>query len=1241
MHKTHNPMSRRKASVIFVLAVVWLGLVAGQGGEPAIPHGTGDWPVNGLGNIRARLSVAQKAEAVWAHVPWRRRDAQPEAKDTILVDATTGLRVANVIRVNLARGAGDLLFQPPTAPGEYYLYYLPFRTAGEWYFPSTLYLAPTNTADPDWSKACAAAVECIRQGRPAEVPEARVLEIQSINDFHRFDPMETTSTPEELQAFLGRHGRQPFLLFPEDRAHPIRMASEPPLRWVETGPGRPYSGAARRGEFHSFQVGLYAVGASLEEVTAAWTSLAGEGGAQIPAAAMRCFNLAGTNWLGRPIRKTVNVPRGKIQALWFGIDVPAEAPAQIYQGALTIAAKGIAPQTVGLRLTVSPERMADAGDGDPQRQSRLRWLDSTIGLDDEVFPPYTPVAVRERTVSVLGRRLRFNGQGLPESIVSTFSRNVDAVDAPERELLAAPMELILDTASGPLEQRGSGFRIRQPGGGVVAWEAESTAGPLRVECRARLECDGYVNYQLAVRAGEAARLTDIRLVIPLRREPAVYMMGLGRKGGYRPASWRWQWDAARANNQLWIGDINAGLSCKLKHVEDRWDLANLKESGPYRDWSRDGLGGCHVDEEGDRVVIRAYAGPRQLAAGEVLHFNFGLLITPVKMLDRDHWGWRYFHREKASPIAGIAGTGPSIINLHQGDPLNPFINYPFLATDRLAAYTREAHARQMKVKLYYTIRELSDFTAEFWALRSLGSEVFLDGPGFHLADHFQPGQPGQALPKTGDSWLCEHVVDGYTPAWHTPLGNGRIDAAIATTGLSRWHNYYLEGLSWLIRNVGIDGLYLDGVGYDREIMKRVRKVMQRSRAGCLIDFHSGNNYHPAYGLNNCANQYLELFPYVDSLWFGEGFDYNEPPDYWLVEMAGIPYGLFGEMLQGGGNPWRGMLFGMSSRLGWGGDPRSLWKLWDEFGIGEARMRGFWDPQCPAQTGRADVPATAYVKRGQTLVSIASWATNAVRIRLALDAAALGLDPARLGLYAPAVRGFQPEARFRAGGEIPVAPGRGWLLLVDEQSHPVAGNSNALPGLSAGGPLLLEENFAGGKWPPGWGIFASQRDGTRLAPTQGELTIQAAANSAAYAEHALAPGTALVACTLEMRTDQGASWGPGVALVWPGGKTLRINQRVEGRFGVDDGRRQFLEGWADAGGRCQLMVGLDAKEIVLGAQPEGGSWQEIARLPRGEFPGEPVGVRVGKMSPGGANEDFSTPGPAGVCAIRQLQVKGRR
>ena len=74
-----------------------------------------------------------------------------------------------------------------------------------------------------------------------------------------------------------------------------------------------------------------------------------------------------------------------------------------------------------------------------------------------------------------------------------------------------------------------------------------------------------------------------------------------------------------------------------------------------------------------------------------------------------------------------------------------------------------------------------------------------------------------------------------------------------------------------------------------------------------------------------------MLPFVDSLWFGESFRYNTPPDYWLTELSGLPYGLFSDMLGGdchsdthcqassGPNPHRGMIFGMTSRFdepGW-------------------------------------------------------------------------------------------------------------------------------------------------------------------------------------------------------------------------------------------------------------------------------------------------------------------------------------
>jgi hypothetical protein len=107
-------------------------------------------------------------------------------------------------------------------------------------------------------------------------------------------------------------------------------------------------------------------------------------------------------------------------------------------------------------------------------------------------------------------------------------------------------------------------------------------------------------------------------------------------------------------------------------------------------------------------------------------------------------------------------------------------------------------------------------------------------------------------------------------------------------------------------------------------------------------------------------------------------------------------------------------------------------VWDDFGIQQAKMIGFWDAHCPAQTGRKDVLATAYVKNGRALIAVASWATNEVAVHLQIDGAAMGFDPSKMNLYAPAIQGFQPETQFKPGEEIPVQPGKGWLLLTGPQ-----------------------------------------------------------------------------------------------------------------------------------------------------------------------------------------------------------------
>jgi hypothetical protein len=329
----------------------------------------------------------------------------------------------------------------------------------------------------------------------------------------------------------------------------------------------------------------------------------------------------------------------------------------------------------------------------------------------------------------------------------------------------------------------------------------------------------------------------------------------------------------------------------------------------------------------------------------------------------------------------------------------------------MKAYVDEAHAKGLEVKIYNTVRELSNHAWELFALRSLGHEVFSPGAG------------------GGFSWLQEHLGDDYIAAWFVPPLK---DAAIVNSGMSRWHNYYVEGMRWLVENVGIDGVYLDDVAFDRTTMKRIKRVLTAGGHPGIIDLHSANQFNPRDGFVNSGLLYLEHFPYLDRLWFGEYFDYqNNGPDFFLTEVSGIPFGLMGEMLQDGGNPWRGMVYGMTNRMPWSdnADPRPLWKAWDEFGMQGTRMIGYWVEASPVKTGRADVLATVYRRDGAALLALASWAGGDTDVSLSVDWRALGIDPAAATITAPEIAGFQPARRFAPGEPIPVPQGRGWLLVL--------------------------------------------------------------------------------------------------------------------------------------------------------------------------------------------------------------------
>ncbi len=847
--------------------------------------------------------------------------------------------------------------------------------------------------------------------------------------FDAITPMETPMTAGQKRALLARFAGKPYIVLAADRTQTIRRDDILPLPWADWSPGDGFAGQAAKGEWYPFQLAVYAARRAVEHVSLTFSSLVGPGRREIPASAMRCINLGGIDWARRAFTKDVSVPRGKVQALWIGVDVPRSLAAGEYRGTVTVGARGLPAAKVPVALTVVGPAVTDGGVGDMDRLARLRWLDSTLAGGDALTRPYTPLRVRGEVISCLGREVALGWEGLPAGIVSYFTGSVTGIEGRGRDILQHSVRLAVMKGDRRLQWQGDLIRFTHKRAGAVTWEGTCWTPGLRQKLQGRMEFDGTLQYRITLRATSEVTVDDIVLQLPFDTDVAKYLMGLGQKGGRRPASLQWRWDREKHQDSVWIGDVNAGLRCKLYgddyvrpviNAHYRYGKLNLPAC-----WHNGGRGGIRLTEEGSTTTLHTFSGRRKLKAGEEVTFCFDLQITPTRPIEpAERWRQRYFHAFK--PVAEVQASGANIINLHHANDLNPFINYPLFPqpVERLKEYVQQAHEAGLKVKIYYTMRELTNHLPELWALRSLGSEVLLDGDGlgFWVKD-------ASAM----EAWCATHLRTGYRPAWRHVFTDGeysgQTDASLLTASRSRWCNFYLEGLDWLCRRVKIDGLYIDDVCYDRTVMQRVRRILDRRRPGALIDMHSWNHVHGAAGFINSALLYMELMPYLDSLWYGEAFDYNEGPDYWLIEMAGIPYGRMGEMLQNNGNPWRGMLYGMSQRLPWSGDPRSLWRLWDEFDIEAAEMIGYWDDACPVRTDHEEVLATVYRRKERTLVCLASWAAGPVAVDLAIDWAALGINPDRATLTAPAIAGLQEEARFKPSQDLTVEPGKGWMLIV--------------------------------------------------------------------------------------------------------------------------------------------------------------------------------------------------------------------
>ena len=965
------------------------------------------WNPDSLGNHRAVVKVTSQGKVAAVIIPWRVRQMNTD-QQTVVVDAATNKLIHNVECTTLNREQGTVYFEPTSGEGIYYVYYLPYQLKKPVNYPNAVYKKMVNKPDSAWE------MQVYSKNKPAPVS---VLYFEAINALNSFYPMEVIATENEMAKLINQNSDKPYMVFPESRMFPIKMDTDLPLRWIEKGSSLTFADTAARGENFSFQLGIYAHAKNMNNVRLHFSDLTNSRGNKISANTMSCLNTDGTNWNNTVLKKIVDIPQGHVQALWCLVNMPINAIPATYNGTVTITANGEKPVAVQVKLVVNQNVLKDGGVNKPWKQTRLTWLNSTLAQNNSIIKPYIPLKVENNSISLLGRKITLANNGLPAQISTFFTEEMTGIGSKANNELSAPFSFITKSTNGAaLNWHNGQLQIQQREAGKVNWSSTSTSEALRMKVTGAMEFDGFINYQVKVTALRDVNLGDIQMQVPFNNSMAEYMMGLNQKGGKMPDAYQWQWDVAHKNQDgAWIGTVNAGLQFSLRDEKYVRPLnTNFYLDKPLvlpASWGNDGKGGINITHEGKTVLVTNYSGARIMKKGDVLYYNFTLIITPFHTIDTEQqWATRFYH--KYNNLDTIKATGATVVNIHHGTAINPYINYPFIAHDAMKSYIDSAHRLGLKVKIYNTVRELSNSAYEIAPLRSLGHEVYSTGKG------------------GGYSWLQEHLGQDYIAAWYVPEVK---DAAIVNSGMSRWHNYYVEGMNWLVNNVGIDGIYLDDVAFDRTTMKRIKRILTQNGHPGIIDLHSANQYNKRDGFNNSANLYLEHFPYLNRLWFGEYFDYEKNgPDFFMTEVSGIPFGLMGEMLQGGGNPWRGMIYGMTNRMPWSdnADPRPIWKAWDDFGIKGSRMIGYWVKNNPVKTSDKDVLATVYLKHKNAMVAIASWAAGEQNVKLTIDWKALGIDAAKATLVAPEIKNFQPGKIFAIGDEISVPPGKGWLLILN-------------------------------------------------------------------------------------------------------------------------------------------------------------------------------------------------------------------
>ena len=221
----------------------------------------------------------------------------------------------------------------------------------------------------------------------------------------------------------------------------------------------------------------------------------------------------------------------------------------------------------------------------------------------------TAPILKDKSISMQGKQLDINTDGLPAMVKTSFN------------LVTEPIHFHVINAANhkDVKWKSGELNFKDKKNEHISWSVKNSSDSLDMDVKATVKADGMIKYTVKITALNDINLENIRLHIPFTKEAAKSIKGLGTKEGLRPEVVDWKWSTTKAKqDKVWLGDVNGGLQYKLTDKQHK--------NAPLS-WSNEGQGGIHIEQKGKAILADNYSGEHHMKKGDVLYYNFNLLIT--------------------------------------------------------------------------------------------------------------------------------------------------------------------------------------------------------------------------------------------------------------------------------------------------------------------------------------------------------------------------------------------------------------------------------------------------------------------------------------------------------------------------------------------------------------------------------------------------------------------------------------